>query len=347
MEEALYDIPISSTMNEALQRELADIESQCFQEFLNTLSGKGQSNTTVEASISKESASLVFEDQNGEEEENKGIQAPASAKDPSVVDTIPSLHLGKIHHESLAHGRGSEHEINILPQKFQKEENSQYLSSFMEVDDVMVVEDVPLTLKVAEFFRSEMTKASPGISRRDPGTAARVAPAIPLVGETQMTQYGENQSIPVRDPGIAAKSPTPVRAVCLTSALQFEGKPKSKRVGRFPCSECHLIFRQSGNLRKHVDEIHRKRKPFACSECSSKFSRKHARDTHLRAVHHKLRPFQCSDCFKRYKNRSDLNKHVRTVERKEKPYACEICNKGFGERGKLKRHMSVHSNKRG
>lgn len=120
------------------------------------------------------------------------------------------------------------------------------------------------------------------------------------------------------------------------------GVIKARRTGRFACPECEVVFRQTGNLRKHVAEIHEKSKPFRCNVCGNHFSRKHARDTHLKAVHHKLRPFECSICLKRYKNRSDLNKHMRTVERREKPHVCAVCNRAFGERGKLKRHMAIH-----
>lgn len=140
-------------------------------------------------------------------------------------------------------------------------------------------------------------------------------------------------------------APWPSVALALpsgTGAVPMKSKRGRTRAGRFTCPECNVVFRQTGNLRKHVAEIHQKSKPFRCGVCGNYFSRKHARDTHLKAVHHKLRPFECTLCFKRYKNRSDLNKHMRTVERKEKPHACPICNRAFGERGKLKRHMAIH-----
>ncbi len=88
-----------------------------------------------------------------------------------------------------------------------------------------------------------------------------------------------------------------------TGAIPMKAKRGRARAGRFACPECNVVFRQTGNLRKHVAEIHQKSKPFRCGVCGNYFSRKHARDTHLKAVHHKLRPFECSLCFKRYKNR--------------------------------------------
>ena len=88
-----------------------------------------------------------------------------------------------------------------------------------------------------------------------------------------------------------------------TGAVPMKAKRGRARAGRFACPECNVVFRQTGNLRKHVAEIHQKSKPFRCGVCGNYFSRKHARDTHLKAVHHKLRPFECSLCFKRYKNR--------------------------------------------
>jgi len=173
-------------------------------------------------------------------------------------------------------------------------------SSFLQADDVMVVEPVLQKVGTGE--------AESDASWQPVALALPSGPSIPGPVSTSMKNKRERVS----------------------------------RVGRFACPECHVVFRQTGNLRKHVAEIHQKSKPFRCNVCGNYFSRKHARDTHLKAVHHKLRPFECTLCFKRYKNRSDLNKHMRTVERKEKPHACPICNRAFGERGKLKRHMAIH-----
>lgn len=60
--------------------------------------------------------------------------------------------------------------------------------------------------------------------------------------------------------------------------------PPRRHDGMVQCTHCSLKFRQTGNLRKHIAEIHEKKKPFACSVCNVAFSRKHARDTHFRAV---------------------------------------------------------------
>jgi hypothetical protein len=54
--------------------------------------------------------------------------------------------------------------------------------------------------------------------------------------------------------------------------------------GMYNCLHCNLQFRQTGNLRKHIQEIHERKKPFHCNFCSVSFSRKHARDTHEKAV---------------------------------------------------------------
>lgn len=134
---------------------------------------------------------------------------------------------------------------------------------------------------------------------------------------------------------------------CTDAASETGPFLKRGRGGQYPCVQCGVEFRQTGNLRKHIAEIHEQRKPFGCTMCGVSFSRKHARDTHERAVHQQIRPFQCHICKKMYKNRSDLNKHMRTVERKEKPYSCEICGRSFGERGKLKRHMTIHDRANG
>jgi hypothetical protein len=69
-----------------------------------------------------------------------------------------------------------------------------------------------------------------------------------------------------------------VPAVSETDAVQ-------RLNGLYSCLHCNLQFRQTGNLRKHVQEIHERRKPFPCSLCDISFSRKHARDTHERAVY--------------------------------------------------------------
>ena len=58
------------------------------------------------------------------------------------------------------------------------------------------------------------------------------------------------------------------------------------------CLECKRDFTNQNNLRRHMDDLHRKRKRFRCpySACNLTFSRKHDLDRHWRTTHRDISP---------------------------------------------------------
>ena len=51
------------------------------------------------------------------------------------------------------------------------------------------------------------------------------------------------------------------------------------------CAECKKEFSSQTNLRRHIDEQHRRRERLKCPYCSQSFIRKHDLDRHWTAVH--------------------------------------------------------------
>jgi uncharacterized Zn-finger protein len=79
-----------------------------------------------------------------------------------------------------------------------------------------------------------------------------------------------------------------------------------------PVYGCDLSFTQPGHLNRHIDDVHRKDKPFQCHICPNAFSRKYTLDDHVR-LHTGETPFVCDvpGCDAAFPQLSGLNGHAR------------------------------------
>ena len=140
--------------------------------------------------------------------------------------------------------------------------------------------------------------------------------------------------------------------------------PKSNK-----CYLCDKGFSNPGNLQKHVDRVHLKRKPFQCSTCQDNFfsfenllkhsSKKHAEDDlptkcslcnytttisiqlmqHIETHDQEIKKFQCDQCKLSFEAKPNLKKHVEAVHLKLKPHKCIKCDFSASRGTNLKRHM--------
>jgi uncharacterized Zn-finger protein len=117
-------------------------------------------------------------------------------------------------------------------------------------------------------------------------------------------------------------------------------------LGTYPCDRegCGKTFGMAIDLKRHVEGVHEKKRPFACGQpgCSSTFTTKQNLENHVLGVHSNCRPYKCKwqGCERAYLHAHQLADHVSVFHRKEKPYACdwEDCDRTFASRDGLKYH---------
>ena len=117
----------------------------------------------------------------------------------------------------------------------------------------------------------------------------------------------------------------------------------------FACAQCDYVATTSGNLKKHVDAVHLKLKPFECVElsCQKKFARRSNRNQHEFTVHWGERRFACVRCPARFGHSGGLRQHIDAVHLGLRPYKCSICGHKFSQNGNRKQHvLAVHKQQR-
>ena len=83
-----------------------------------------------------------------------------------------------------------------------------------------------------------------------------------------------------------------------------------KRKRGHECDVCEKVFRQAGDLQRHV-RIHTNEKPYKCDVCEKRFRHSSGLKYHMR-IHTNEKPYQCDVCEKRFRISSNLRRHVRT-----------------------------------
>ena len=154
--------------------------------------------------------------------------------------------------------------------------------------------------------------------------------------------------------------------------INSEKKNTEKKIKKFKCEKCLKIFSTNGNLKNHINTIHRHIFPFKCpiKNCTHSYSNKSRLNVHLRThsgikpyeceichkhfnekgnlkthikFHSNSRPFQCKLCFKSYKTNGHLKDHIEIRHKNVKKFACDICKKNFGRKNTLLVHQRIHT----
>merc|ERR1719491_1800804 len=88
-------------------------------------------------------------------------------------------------------------------------------------------------------------------------------------------------------------------------------KAKSKKVaeGKFGCGFYKKLFISKSKLKRHVNAVHEKLKPFQCEQCSKSFSKNCNLELH-REINHKSKIFKCIMCNSSFKKESLLKMHI-------------------------------------
>ena len=80
------------------------------------------------------------------------------------------------------------------------------------------------------------------------------------------------------------------------------------------CPHCEKVFREKGNLKKHISSVHDKLRKFQCHLCDSTFTDSTPLRIHLKR--HKADPikqFNCDICDKSFKIEDELKVHVKHI----------------------------------
>ena len=97
----------------------------------------------------------------------------------------------------------------------------------------------------------------------------------------------------------------------------------------------------TGDFKRHMAEVHEKKRLFKCDICMMDFTRKSHMKNHVRRVHEKkklFKPYKCEICSKMYAVPSDLRLHVATIHEGKKPYSCKECTEMFASKQALLAH---------
>ena len=148
--------------------------------------------------------------------------------------------------------------------------------------------------------------------------------------------------------------------------------PSSPLTLLFICPQCHKSFSTKGNMKNHIQTIHKNIRPFKCPypSCKKEYSNQSRLDVHIRThtgskpfmcpicsksfnekgnlkthinFHTDKRPFKCNQCEKTYKTNGHLKDHIEIQHMQLRRFICEICSSKFGRRSTLVAHMRTHT----
>ncbi|KRT78994.1 zinc finger protein, partial [Oryctes borbonicus] len=112
------------------------------------------------------------------------------------------------------------------------------------------------------------------------------------------------------------------------------------------CDICGNIFSDTKSLKKHIQGVHNKFKPYVCNICGHKTARKAMLELHLRQ-HTGEKPYQCQLCPYRTGDHNSLRRHFMRHSGRKK-YSCPYCSYQSIQSAAYKHHIILkHPGKEG
>ena len=126
--------------------------------------------------------------------------------------------------------------------------------------------------------------------------------------------------------------------------LEKAYKCHSQTSAPFKCSHCDYAASRSGNLKHHINSVHKHLRPFKCSHCDYVARQSYTLKKHTSSVHKHLHPFKCSHCDYAASQSDHLKHHINSVHKRLHPLKCSHCDYSASHSGNMKKHTSsVHN----
>ncbi|XP_023330390.1 zinc finger protein 729 isoform X2 [Eurytemora carolleeae] len=103
------------------------------------------------------------------------------------------------------------------------------------------------------------------------------------------------------------------------------------------CEICQKVCSDSKSLKKHVQAVHSKLKPYICQICGYKTARKGNLLLHVRQ-HSGEKPYSCDECSYRTGDHNSLRRHKK-IHAGDKPNKCHLCSFSTIQSSNLKAHL--------
>ena len=79
-----------------------------------------------------------------------------------------------------------------------------------------------------------------------------------------------------------------------------------------PIEGCSKSYSTRGNLKRHINGVHRNLRPFECDICGESFQQQTNLDDHIAAIHEDLKLIDCPHCDEKFKNPKELEIHIKS-----------------------------------
>ena len=80
------------------------------------------------------------------------------------------------------------------------------------------------------------------------------------------------------------------------------------------CEECDFMCSNAGNLRRHIETVHRKTSVVRCPQCNKEIS-KYNLNSHINNFHNRQEKSECKICGKVLLRKAGMEYHMRKVHK--------------------------------